>query len=122
MYTVLKSEEYFIALSNNPSITNSGNLYVHHNHRGVCVHGPNVNSVCAYNERVRLNSDPNISNQLYLCLNTTEAHVSWGQDRHEDKMLGLIEIPRNLNLKLGRVESISASDIEGEDLFAGLAR
>ena len=90
---------------------------VHHNEQGICLHGLTINSVCAHNEQTSLNSDERVSNKFYLCLNMTNAHDSYAQDRHSDRDSGIVPISRQIQFKIGFVKSITPSDFVGDDIF-----
>lgn len=106
VYSFNGAQEYYLALGYNPSSTHSI-IYLHHDKNGLCLHGMNINSVCNFNDEAKIISDFNINSNMYLCLNQTRAHLSFKEDRTENLVTDLIEIPRSLNIKVGYVEGFA---------------
>ena len=92
VYSLHASKEYYLAVAYNPSSISSV-IYVHHDSRGICLHGLKVNSICNNKPNTRLISDDQINNRMFLCMNLTRAHDSFAVDRTDDLEVDLIKVP-----------------------------
>ena len=90
-------------------------LYLHHNQNGICIHGPGfLNSKCVTHQKSRIISDSRIQNDLFVCLNFTQSHISLAADNNQGEDLFISD---QLRITAGIPSRITEENVGGELIF-----